>query len=79
MKHQETTAIASVLGTIMKRFALLSFACALLLSAAFPLRAQHGCADSPESPTAVLGVVGAAGALLATLRARAKARRKQER
>jgi len=59
----------------MKNFVLFSFVCALVLSVAMPLRAQHGCADSPENPTVVLGVVGAAGAWLSTLRVRAKARR----
>jgi XrtJ-associated TM-motif-TM protein len=53
----------------------------LLWSAAFllvavPLHAQSGCTDSPENPTAVLAVVGSAGALFSTIRARMKARRK---
>ena len=33
----------------------------LLLLAALPLHAQ-GCVDSPENPTAVLGLIGIAGA-----------------
>jgi XrtJ-associated TM-motif-TM protein len=53
----------------------------LLWSAAFllvsvPLHAQSGCTDSPENPTAVLALVGSAGALFSTVRARMKARRK---
>lgn len=53
----------------------------LLWSAAFllvavPLHAQSGCTDSPENPTAVLAVVGSAGALFSTVRARMKARKK---
>jgi XrtJ-associated TM-motif-TM protein len=46
--------------------------CALLLLVAMPLRAQTGCTDSPEDPTVVLALVGSAGALLASLRARAR-------
>jgi len=53
----------------------------LLWSAAFlliavPLHAQSGCTDSPENPTVVLALVGSAGALFSTVRARMKARRK---
>jgi XrtJ-associated TM-motif-TM protein len=54
------------------QFFLLS---ALFLSIAAPLRAQSGCADSPENPTVVLALVGSAGALFSTIRARVKARR----
>jgi XrtJ-associated TM-motif-TM protein len=48
---------------------------ALLLSVALPLHAQSGCGDSPENPTVVLALVGSAGALFSTVRARVKARR----
>ena len=48
---------------------------ALILSVALPLHAQGGCDDSPENPTAVLALVGFAGALFSTVRARLKARR----
>jgi XrtJ-associated TM-motif-TM protein len=48
---------------------------ALLLCIAAPLHAQSGCTDSPENPTAVLAIVGSAGALFTTARARWKARR----
>ena len=47
----------------------------LILCVAIPLRAQSGCDDSPENPTVVLALVGSAGALFSTLRARMKARR----
>jgi len=33
----------------------------LLILSALPLYAQGGCTDSPEGPTAILGLVGAAG------------------
>jgi len=33
----------------------------LFLLAAFPLHAQGGCVDSPENPTAILGLIAAAG------------------
>jgi XrtJ-associated TM-motif-TM protein len=52
-------------------FAFLGFA--LLLAVALPLHAQGGCDDSPENPTAILAVVGSAGAFFAS--ARIKARR----
>ncbi len=51
------------------------FGFALLLCVALPLHAQSGCASSPENPTAILAVVGSAGAFFATARARIKARR----
>jgi XrtJ-associated TM-motif-TM protein len=50
---------------------------AALLCVAFPLHAQTGCTNSPENPTAVLAVVGSAGALFSTIRSRIKARRKR--
>jgi len=34
----------------------------LLLLLALPLYAQGGCVNSPENPTVVLGLIGAAGA-----------------
>ncbi len=48
----------------------------ILLTLTAPLRAQTGCTDSPENPTAVLALVGGAGALWSALRARVKARRR---
>jgi len=38
--------------------------------------AQNGCLDSPENPTAVLAIVGSAGAFFASARRRFKARRR---
>jgi XrtJ-associated TM-motif-TM protein len=49
---------------------------AMLFAIALPLLAQSGCADSPENPTAVLALVGGAGALFSAVRARVKARRR---
>jgi XrtJ-associated TM-motif-TM protein len=46
---------------------LFALAFALLLAAAFPLRAQTGCDDSPEDATIVLALVSGAGALAASL------------
>lgn len=49
---------------------------ALLFSVAAPLHAQiSGCVNSPENPTALLAVVGSAGAFFVSARARIKARR----
>jgi XrtJ-associated TM-motif-TM protein len=61
--------------TNMKRTLLFSYWSALLLLAAVPLHAQTGCTDSPENPTAVLAIVGSAGALFSAGRARLRARR----
>jgi XrtJ-associated TM-motif-TM protein len=65
----------------MKKLSLLLFAIALL-SVAPQLHAQGGedglsgsCDDSPENPTAILAVVGSAGAFLVSARTRIKARR----
>jgi XrtJ-associated TM-motif-TM protein len=62
----------------MKKSALMSFGLVLLLSLAVPLHAQTGCTNSPENPTAILAVVGSAGAFFATARARIQARRRSK-
>jgi XrtJ-associated TM-motif-TM protein len=59
----------------MKKFPLALLGFALLFFVALPLHAQDGCLSSPENPTAVLAVVGSAGAFWATVRARVKTRR----
>jgi XrtJ-associated TM-motif-TM protein len=67
-------------NTYMKK-SLLLFGFAFLLSVALPLHAQDGgvssgtCDDSPENPTAILAVIGSAGAFVASARVRIKARR----
>lgn len=60
----------------MKKTWLLLVGIALLFSVALPVYAQtDGCVNSPENPTAILAVVGSAGALFTSIRARIKARR----
>jgi XrtJ-associated TM-motif-TM protein len=59
----------------MKKTFLLIVGIALLSSIALPLHAQGGCENSPENPTAILAVVGSAGAFFVSARARIKARR----
>jgi XrtJ-associated TM-motif-TM protein len=59
----------------MKKFASLFVFSAFLFSVALPLHAQSGCIDSPENPTAILAVVGSAGAFFVSARARIKGRR----
>jgi len=54
---------------------LLMFGFPLMLALTVPLRAQTGCTDSPEDPTLVLALVGAAGALVAAMRAARGSRR----
>lgn len=51
-----------------KTLFLLAFV--FVLAATTPLYAQAGCTDSPENPTALLAIVGSAGALIASARSR---------
>jgi XrtJ-associated TM-motif-TM protein len=44
-----------------------------ILFAATSLHAQSGCTDSPENPTAILGLVGAGGWWIASSRRRVAA------
>jgi XrtJ-associated TM-motif-TM protein len=60
----------------MKKSALMLLCLALLSSIAVPLHASDGCVQSPENPTAILAVVGSAGAFFAAARARIQARRR---
>ena len=53
----------------MKKF-LPYLAVIALLSVTAPLYAQGGCVDSPENPTALLALVGSAGAFVAAFRGR---------
>ena len=58
----------------MKRSTVVYFGFAVLFLVTTTLHAQTGCTDSPENPTAVLALVGGAGALFSAVRARVKAR-----
>jgi XrtJ-associated TM-motif-TM protein len=60
----------------MKKSLLPFIGLALVLAVAVPLHAQTGCDNSPENPTAILAVVGSAGAFFVSARTRIKARRK---
>jgi XrtJ-associated TM-motif-TM protein len=60
----------------MKRSKLMFLGLALLCTVTLPLQAQNGCVTSPENPTAILAVIGSAGAFFTTARARIKARRR---
>ena len=59
----------------MKKTCLVLAGIALLSSVALPLYGQGGCINSPENPTAILAVVGSAGAFFVSARARIRARR----
>jgi len=59
----------------MKKSTLVLIGSALLFAVALPLHAQNGCVNSPENPTAILAVVGSAGAFFVSARARIKTRR----
>jgi XrtJ-associated TM-motif-TM protein len=60
----------------MKQTSLLLTFLVLIFSAALPLHAQDGCANSPENPTAILAMVGSAGGLFVSARARLNSRSK---
>ena len=50
----------------------------LFIAATLPLHAQSGCGDSPEAPTAILALVGSAGAVWVSARARLNARKSKK-
>ena len=52
----------------MKKTPLLLVGSAFLFLITLPLHAQGGCVNSPENPTAVLAVVGSAGAFFISRR-----------
>jgi XrtJ-associated TM-motif-TM protein len=54
----------------MKKALFLAAGLALFVGVASPAFAQGGCVNSPENPTAVLALVGSAGAVFASLRNR---------
>ena len=54
----------------MKKAPLLLAGSALMFLITLPLHAQVGCVNSPENPTAVLAVVGSAGAFFFARRRR---------
>lgn len=60
----------------MKKLPIVFLGLAAFLVIGLPLHAQTGCTDSPENPTVVLALVGSAGALLSTVRAHIRARRR---
>jgi XrtJ-associated TM-motif-TM protein len=61
----------------LKKSAYILPAALLLLAATLPLHAQSGCTDSPENPTAVLGlIVSAASIGFVQVRNRFRARKK---
>lgn len=47
---------------------LMIFGFPMMLAVTMPLFAQSGCVDSPEDPTIVLAVVGAAAVVVAGMR-----------
>jgi XrtJ-associated TM-motif-TM protein len=59
----------------MSKPTIFFFGAALIFAVAIPLHAQTGCTDSPENPTIVLALVGSAGAIFSTIRARLRSRR----
>ncbi len=66
----------------MKHLYSLAAFTVVLFALSSPLHAQNGgvngCASSPENPTAILALVGSAGAGIATLRDRLKSRSRKQ-
>lgn len=60
----------------MKRIFLFVLVCAAVFVTPTALYSQGGCVNSPESPTAILAIVGTAGGFFVLARARFRARRK---
>jgi XrtJ-associated TM-motif-TM protein len=60
----------------MNKVLLVVAVCGGVFAMTAPLYAQNGCVNSPENPTAILAIVGSAGAFFVSARARIKARRK---
>ncbi len=58
----------------MKKLTFITAVVLTLLAVSLPLYAQSGCGDSPENPTFVLALAGAAGVLYVQVRGRLKAR-----
>jgi len=52
------------------RKSLLFLTAVTLVVVCAPVYAQGGCVDSPENPTALLALVGSAGAVLVAVRGR---------
>ncbi len=59
----------------MKKQSMLVFA--LILTMPLLAHAQAGCVNSPENPTAVLGLIGSAAAALCALRGRLQRGKRQ--
>ena len=57
-----------------KKIVWLASVAFMVMAAPMFAHAQTGCTDSPENPTAVLALVGCAGAFFASARQRLKAR-----
>jgi XrtJ-associated TM-motif-TM protein len=60
----------------MKNIFLFVLVCAAMFATPTALYSQGGCVNSPESPTAILAIVGAVGGFVVWTRARFRARRK---
>jgi XrtJ-associated TM-motif-TM protein len=58
----------------MKNLMLWIFCGTVIFASTHSLYAQGGCVSSPENPTAILALVGSAGAFIASARTRIKAR-----
>jgi XrtJ-associated TM-motif-TM protein len=70
---------AQVLEMSMKKGVLSALVVAGILTASASAWGQSGCVDSPENPTAVLAILGAASAMISHARGVAKRRREQPR
>jgi len=61
----------------VKKSAYILPAVLFVLATTLPVYAQHGCTDSPENPTAVLGLIVSAGSIgFMQIRSRIRARKR---
>ncbi len=65
-----------IVGISQSRIVRLALLVMAVLAVPMVAHAQTGCTDSPENPTAVLALVGSAGAFFVSARRRLKARRR---
>lgn len=65
-----------IVGISQSRIVRLALLVMTVLAVPMVAHAQTGCTDSPENPTAVLALVGSAGAFFVSARRRLKARRR---
>jgi XrtJ-associated TM-motif-TM protein len=70
IRYYESTDITNLIDgdSAMNKTRIAALAAFAMFFAAASLHAQSGCSDSPENPTALLGLIGAGGFVVASSR-----------